>query len=48
MCAEQEQQECMDESDEGSDIEEDENDSETEQIMTRVFGGDISDDDECD
>ena len=48
MYAEQEQQEWMDESDDGSDVDEDESDSETEQIMTSVFGDGISDEDKCD
>ena len=46
MRAESEQQEYMNESDEDSDDVEEDNDSETEQIMTSVFGGDTSDDDE--
>ena len=46
MCAESEQQEYMNESDEDFDAVEEDNDSETEQIMISVFGGDASDDDE--
>ena len=48
MYAELEQQECVNESDEGSDVEEEVTDSETGQIMARVFEDDTSDDDDSD